>query len=203
MFTILLGMLGVPPGIAKFLEPVIKVIAVIAALYGIYWYGGHVERVKHEAIMQKYIDDVAEARKNDNAAMEALVAGLMDTQTKLKADLATEKARKDKVKEVIKEVKTYVTEKADSICTITAGSIFLHDYPLREEDAGIPTTTPGNVDAPTNLKISELIALVSSNNNECVSRGKELKRWEDWYANAKAGWAEYIKSLSAPVAIPK
>lgn len=203
MLSTLLTLAGVPTWMLKWLEPLITVVAVIGALYGIYWYGGHVERVKHEAIMAQYVADVAEARKNDNAAMEALVKGQLEIQDKLKTDLATEKARKDKVIQVIKEVKTYVTEKADSICTITAGSIFLHDYPLREEDARIPASAPGDVDAETGLKISELIALVASNNNECVSRGKELKRWEDWYALHKDKWADYIKSLSKPVEIPQ
>jgi hypothetical protein len=83
--------------------------------------------------------------------------------------------------EIIKEVPIYVTEYADSICTLTDGTVWLHD-----KAASTPGTTeipqsPANPDGTTTeIRISDYSTKVIENYSVCHKNSEQLIALQNW-----------------------
>lgn len=150
---------------------------------------------------QKLIDETNEGHERaakEQARQSAVV--IADLNTKIIAA----KAQKQKTITIVKEVSKYVTQNADAQCVIPVGFVWLHNTSLTGEDAIVPGSEPGDADAPTAVKLSEVSATVGNNYAECVERGEVIKRWQEWYPRQKkifedgqAAIAEAMKKAAA------
>ena len=94
-------------------------------------------------------------------------------------------ARKDKVRIIVKEVNRYVTEKSDATVVIPRGFVWLHNASLAGQNPAVAESEPGDVDAPSGVKLSDVAAVTASNNAECVYRGEVITLWQEWYHRQK------------------
>jgi len=112
-----------------------------------------------------------------------------ENETKLLGEMQSRldlsKAESARLRNELKEVKKYVTAKADAGCIITAGFVRMHNKPLAGADAGVPENQSGDVDAPSGVALSTVASTVADNYVECEERGRILKLWQDWYPRAK------------------
>lgn len=126
------------------------------------------------------------------AEYERRVTTLEDAQAsqvkELETKLAEVTARKEKIREVIKEKIRYVTEKADAACPVPVGAIRLHNLAIeghREGNAstiaGVAEGSGGDVDARSTVTLSEFTATVADNYANCEERGRKLTLWQQWY----------------------
>jgi hypothetical protein len=167
-----------------------------------YALGHHASDTKWEAKMatvhlqQKAADDLR-AR-----ADRQLQSDRDKTLAALNQKLVEQQAAHDAIKPIIKEVTKYVTAKADSKCELSAGFAWLSNRPLTSETPGLAESPPGDADAPTGLKASEVAATIAFNNDEAVKRGELLTQWRTWYLENKALWEQRQADEPAPVPLP-
>ena len=193
MFFTYLSKLGLPNMLAKFVEVVI-VLALIGLSYlGTYQYGKTVEGAVYKSEIAAYDAKVKALQDGAKADLQALATQQSIVLQDLNARLAASEKRKQAVQVVIKEVPTYVTQKADSQCVITAGFEWLYNRPIVAEHAGISAGAPENVDAPTQFKLSDVAATAAKNNVECAERGEIISDWQIWYQDTKKSW-DFVKA---------
>lgn len=104
----------------------------------------------------------------------------------LKLHNALAQAREKQI--IIKEVTKYVTTVADQQCTIPNGFVWLHDRTLAGESTEatqVPDSGPRDVDAASGVALSTVAATVGENYTECVTRGKIIDQWQQWYVQQK------------------
>jgi hypothetical protein len=114
-----------------------------------------------------------------------------------------ENHKKMVIQTVVKEVPKYVTIKADSSCVITAGWVWTHNKALTPEVSGVSESPPGDVDAPSGIKASQVAGTTADNYAECVTRGRVIQQWQDWYSMTQGEWSTFLLALPPEVEVPK
>lgn len=200
-------MLSIFTGIFSFFTSKFGAILLALALlggivYSIYHAGQDSEKADAAKTVQKAEAkakadvDAANAKynkiKDDQATWQAQLANAVENAKKGQANIVAglQHYLRDAqnahaiVKTIIKEVPKYVTQKADSDCTVTAGFVWLHDYSL-QQTITVPGSGPADVDAASGIAISHVAEVDAFNNGECVERGKVISAWQTWYQKNK------------------
>lgn len=169
-----------------------RIVLLLIALAGTHLWAYHHGKANVQAEWdktEKARKEKAEtAAKQQKAEQDKIVADL-------KEELRLSKEQTEKVKVIIKEVPKYVTQKADAACTFTRGFEWVYNVPL---DPGLAGSPPGDVDAPTTLKASEVAAVSAENNAECVERGKIIDAWQEWYTRSRDAFLKAKKASESP-----
>lgn len=101
---------------------------------------------------------------------------------------------------LIEKVKDYVTEKADSQCTVPRGFVCLHDAALSHPADPAGAAAAGaceSPDAAAGIPLSAVGAVVAHNNGTGVICCSEARRWRDWYVEMTR-----LHEHSGPPALP-
>ena len=130
MLAFMIARFGMSKLGAQLLLLAIAGAAVGAGLYAAYHAG-----VKHErAIWETKIEEYKAKLQKVEEDAKTKIKHLQDEQQKVVDELdeliKIEQAKHERVRTVIKEVKTYVTSKADAGCTVTDGAVRVLDMPL-------------------------------------------------------------------------
>lgn len=141
--------------------------------------------VTEERVKQHYEEQIEEINRAHELALNQQTRESDQLITDLIVKLEKAETKKQEIKYIVKEVPKYVTEKADAQCTITNGFVWMFNYSLSGEVAGVAESRPGDVDAPSDVKASEVAATAADNNSECVQRGKIIEAWQEWYRREK------------------
>jgi hypothetical protein len=107
--------------------------------------------------------------------------------------------QKAQTRTIIKEVKTYVTQKSDAACTIPVGFVWMYDQSLAPEAAGMAGGRPADVEAPSGVALSAVAETAASNNAECVERGAVIQSWQEWYVRNKDIYERAAKLMNKAV----
>lgn len=116
---------------------------------------------------------------------EASVAKVQAEQAKETVKVVTEYVDRVKVVKVkgdtiIKEVPVYVTQEADSNCTINRGFVELHDAAANNR---LPIAA-GNLDeAAPGIKLSTVGTTVADNYTRCHENAEQLRALQGWALN--------------------
>lgn len=202
MILSVLMFFGMKEQLAKLLAPVVMALLVILSYVLVFYAGEWKKDREWQGKIDTYKAQLATAKKTietEYAAYKHDTDLLVDAMKGRINDLI---ATSTKVRVVIKEVKTYVTEKADAGCTVTAGAVWLYNLPLGGELAGVPGDRPADVDAPSGVALSGFVATAADNNVECVERGRLLKEWQDWYPQVKKRYEELRKRMPTMPEVP-
>lgn len=133
-----------------------------------------------------YKQKIADVNFANMQAGELQRSGSARVIAELRAKLEVAQKQRAEKQTIVKEVKKYVTEKADSQCTIPAGFVWMHDRTLAGENALVAGRAPGDVDSASGVALSTVAAVVAENNAECVYRGELIDKWQQWYREQKA-----------------
>ncbi len=140
---------------------------------------------------------IAAASKANSEALAKQQSIKQELQTKI--DSANKQAAV--LKRQLSEVKKYVTPKADSQCVIPNGFVQLYNQSVSPStDSNVPGSTPGDApttsaaadataqDANSGLALSAVSTILIANSAECVARGVEIERWQEYYTKNKTAW---------------
>lgn len=90
----------------------------------------------------------------------------------------------------VMEVTTYVTDQADTRCTVPVGFVRLHDAAA----AGVPVT-PNSAgqsnDAASGVELSAVARTVAGNYGQCRAIADQLTRLQDWITQETASRAKF------------
>lgn len=87
----------------------------------------------------------------------------------------------------IKEVKVYVTPKADAACIVPAGFVLAHNSAAREPSApSIPDAPGQSPDDPSGVKLSEALATVEANYGTYYQTRAQLIELQNWIKEQQA-----------------
>ena len=162
--------------------PLKFMLVLLLAVVGPPWYTERTTRAEVTAYYKaqiKKINDAADRAAEYQEQEQATIIG------GLRAALEQALQQKQQTITIVKEVTKYVTVEADAHCVIPRGFVWLHDKSLAGENPDVPGSDPGDVDAATDFKLSEVATVTGNNNAECVARGQIIKAWQDWYAKEK------------------
>jgi hypothetical protein len=138
----------------------------------------------------------AQAQLERRAAVAEYVVDMSARNTKLFADLATERGRiKTETQTLIREVNNYVTPLADTRCVVPAGFVQHHDAAWGLSD--LPAAAPQLVDKPSGIPLSRVESVVSENAGICQEWRSEAIGWRDWYrtnSGAYNAWCRKYKT---------
>ncbi len=142
------------------------------------------------AQLKKQIQDQNDANAK---AMQDLKEASDATIHAVQSDLDAERAKKQKVQIVTKEVTKYVTAKADNECIITDGFVWMHNVSLRQS-ASLADSAPRTPDAATGIKISDVATTIRDNYAECEERGVVIEGWQKWYNQSKLNFDKAVET---------
>jgi hypothetical protein len=208
MLLALLLKLGLGSPLATAIEKILSVIwlyvLAIGCLFGCYWYGGHQEHKIWQIKIKDYEQRLAAAEQDRDQKISQMQADHKLALAELQTALETEKARKQQVQTIIKEVPKYVTAKADAQCVLTAGFVSLLNLPLQSPgvSAGVPAGPARDVDAPAGVAASAVAQIVATNYTECTERGTVIDLWQKWYVKSKAEWDALKANMPNAPAVP-
>jgi len=197
MLSSLMVRLGASNALAKILAPVALAMVLLLGYvlaFALGWYTGS---SSWEDKLTTYTTQVKERER----IVGVQIKNMQDANTTLLKDLEKSLvAHRDVQKEtvtVIKRIPYYVSVKDDAACTITNGVVWVHDLPLAAELPGISRRPPPDGSSPSTVKLSDLARTNAQNNIECVTRGKLLRAWQDWYVANKAEW-DRTRAIAPP-----
>jgi len=152
-------------------KPFIRVAAVVAALFGIYFEGGYM------------------TEKEWRARVEALEAKVKVAEEKsAEVNTVIEKQYVDRVK-VIKETANAniqyvdrVVAKYDNLCTVSNAAVLLHDSASRNE---VARSSLGLDEGTSSLKISDILSTVTDNYSTYYQVREQVLGWQQWYKEQK------------------
>jgi hypothetical protein len=136
------------------------------------------EQALHKQLM-------SESKAENELIWEDLRNQLQTSQSKVKA-----------LSERIKNVREFVSEKADRECVVPDGFVRLHDLPTPAGDAA---SAAGDADAPSGVALSEVGETVAGNYAACEADRDRLRMWQSWYTRWKAWTDSLPDSLKPPV----
>jgi hypothetical protein len=143
---------------------------------------GYASGVRHELAKE------AQAQAAAAAKVGALNHQLAVLGDKSRADLAAAQAVVEvRTQTLIRKVPVYVTSKADAACVVPAGFISLWNHGASGQ-AGLPPTSGGPVEAPSGLRLSDVLAATLANDGIAYDWKAEALAWRGWYPQAKAKW---------------
>jgi hypothetical protein len=203
MIAALLLRMGLGPTLVKILEPVLIILLGMFVVFAIYEGGVHHERTIWKSKIDTYDQQMKQVKTDADAKIKLMEIAQAKIVTDFNTLLAAERAAHVVVQTKIKEVTKYVTAKADSQCVVPAGAVSLFNAPLSPEVPGLPTSEPGDVDAPTGVALSTVISVAASNNDECVARGEVIDKWQKWYAFEAKLWKATKDSMPKEPDLPR
>lgn len=110
-------------------------------------------------------------------------------------DDANERAAKRKIE--YRNVVKYITAEDDAHCTIPVNAVLMLNRSVEGTDSGssnqLSETATGLQGAPSDVTLSQLLYVATSNNSEAVRRGSVNDQWESWYDEHKAIFEEAQK----------
>lgn len=175
--------------------------AAIVFLYGQWQYykGEQAQIQKYEALIKGYSDAIEEQKRKEVLSRQQLVMAQDKILAESEYRLLRSESRKQQVVTLVKTVKEYVSEKADSSCDVPVGAVWLLDHATAAErpgdPSGVPESKPADVDASSGVALSGLIGISAENLSECVARGEVIRAWQDWYEKNSREWQDYRDRL--------
>ncbi len=152
--------------------------------------------------IQQYRDRLAEIEEHDKEQRGVLSAKITTLQAELEEALKQSEARRNIVRVVVKEVTKYVTQKADTACTLPAGAVWMWNRAVAPESpeaaSAVANGEPDDVDAPSGVALSTASGIVTDNLGECVQRGEVIKAWQKWYVENQEAYENYRKTVAKP-----
>jgi hypothetical protein len=171
---------------STFGQIVVGAVVVVLVLFLVFKWGEMEGTAKWKGQYDSLVDTTKKDKELQKDAwdreLKRQAAESKDIQDGLSKQLLEAQNRQLPVKEVIKEVTKYVTQKADAACPVPAGFQWVFNSSI-----GLPTATgmaaskPGDVDAPSGITLSGISIVTSENNLECNARGEVIAAWQQWY----------------------
>lgn len=155
------------PFISRYKLPV-ELLGVISMVVAAYFYGG----VSYREAVADLKEKVKVAEKESKEANDKLAEEIKKKATVIKETVYVNRT-------IIKEV---AGKQLDGVCTLTNGSVSLHDSASRNEVAERAAATDGT---PSKVKASELLTTVVDNYGACHENAAKLEAWQEWYRTQK------------------
>jgi hypothetical protein len=151
----------------------VKPIGIVILLFAIYLEGGLTNELSWRAKVAEFENKVkvAEAKSAEaNSKIETKVV----TQIQVIKD--TSNANKNAITQ-------YVTDN----CKLSNAAVMLHDSASQNE---VPGSTISSVRGTSEVKVPELLTVVTENYGSCFENTEKLKAWQDWYKTQKQIYEE-------------
>lgn len=125
------------------------------------------------------VQDDWESANNKEAARQA---GVAVRQAEATVKIVTQyidrvKVIKEKGDTIVKEVPVYVTQNADSNCTVNVGFVRLHDFAATNTIPEAPGSTDEN---PSGIALSAVAETVAGNYSTCYQIREQLVNLQEW-----------------------
>jgi hypothetical protein len=163
---------------------VLGVIAILLSIWFIFHKGEQSANARWEA---KYAAETSDRLKRLQSWGEADRKRVAELDAKLKAELAKERALRDRLANM---VKSYVTPLADSRCVVPRGFVLHHNASAAGAD--LPDASRELVDAAAGVSLSAVESTVSDNYAACRETAQRLRDLQQWLKDTKTRWNNSI-----------
>lgn len=152
---------------SKFMTPLIRTLAVVMMVAGVYLYGGYGVQMYWKGEIARQKEEIAKLEAASHEVTEKVVI-----QYKQKV-----KVVKEKGDVIIQKVPEYITKESDSKCVIPNSFVVLHDAATKNE---VPDATRGVNETASGIKLSDVARTVTLNYNTYHQLSEQLKALQDW-----------------------
>lgn len=146
----------------------VKPVGIVILLFAIYLEGGLTNELSWRAKVAEFEEKVkvAEAKSAEaNSKIETKVV----TQIQY-------------IKETSNANKNAITQYVTDSCKLSNAAVMLHDSASQNE---VPGSAISAVRGTSEVKVPELLTVVTENYGSCYENTEKLKAWQDWYKTQK------------------
>lgn len=146
----------------------VKPVGIVILVFAIYLEGGLTNELSWRS-------KVAEYQKQVEVAEAKAVEANSKIQTKVVTQIQV-------IKDTSNANKNAITQYVTDSCQLSNVAVMLHDSASQNE---VPGSTINTVRGTSEIKVPELLTVVTDNYGYCHENTEKLKAWQDWYKTQK------------------
>lgn len=152
---------------SKIMTPLVRVLAVVLMVGGVYLYGGYGVQKYWTGEIEKQKAEIARIEKESKQATEKIVV-------KYKEKI---KIVKEKGNVIVQKVPEYITKESDTQCVVPNSFVMLHDSAAKNQ---VPDSTKGIDETASGTKLSDVARTITINYNNYYQLAEQVKALQDW-----------------------